>query len=148
MENGLPSTSARTLAIRMLGEVPTSVTSPPSIAANAIGISSEDGEVLVLRASCSATGMKIASAPTFLVTIDSISTRATSTGTWTSTVRRRGVIGRIMASTMPERAIAALTTRAAAMMMTTSSEKPSNARCAGTTPISTPTSSAAIATRS
>ena len=58
------------------------------------------------------------------------------------------MIGRIAASTTPERAIAALTTRAAAIMMTTSSENPSNALAAGTTPISTPTVKAANATKS
>ena len=116
--------------------------------ADAIGIRSAEGEVLVRRASCSATGMKIASAPTFLVAIDSSITNPASTGTCTCTVRRRGVIGRIADSTMPDLAMAALTTRAAAMMMTTSSEKPSKALRAGTTPIATPTTRAAMATRS
>lgn len=144
MVSGRPSTSARTLAIRMFGDVPTSVTSPPGIDADAIGISSEDGDVPVRRASCIAAGMRIAGAPTFLLALGSAITRPTSTGTCTPTVGSRGVIGRIAASTIPERAIPALTTRAAAMMMTPSSEKPSNALCAGTTP----TSSAATDTRS
>ena len=77
---GLPNMSALTLAMMMLGEVPTSVTRPPTSEAAAIGISSEEGEVLWRRASWSAIGMKIASAPTFFVAIESSSTQPDSTG--------------------------------------------------------------------
>ena len=132
----------------MLGEVPTSVTNPPIIEAAAIGISSAEAGVLLRRASCSASGMKMASAPTFLVTIESSIVHPTSAGTCTLVLRKCGVSGRIAASTTPDRAIAALTTRAAAMMITTSSENPSNAWLAGTIPMAIPTTSAAMATRS
>ena len=148
MPNGLPAVSARTLATRMLGEVPTSVTMPPSRDAAAMGISRAEGAVLCRRASCSATGMKMASAPTFLVTMESRVTHTTSTGTCVCTVRSRGMTGRISDSTRPERPMAALTTRAAAMITTTSSEKPSNALAAGTMPSRMPASRAVMATRS
>ena len=124
---GLPRMSARTLETMMLGEVPTSVTRPPVSDAKAIGISNAEGEVLWRRATCMAIGMKIASAPTFLVTIDRTSTQPASAGTWMAVVRRRGNIGRIMASTTPERAMPLLTTSAAPTMMMISSEKPSKA---------------------
>ncbi len=122
------------------------MTRPPSIEADAIGISSADGAVLMRQASCSTTGMKIASAPRFLVAIDSSITDSTSTGT--CTVRRHGVICRIAASMRPDLAMAALTAKAAAMMMTTSSKKPFKVLRAGTTPIATPTTRAAMATKS
>ena len=48
--------------------VPNSVTSPPIREANDIGISSDDGDVPVRLASCSAIGIRIASAPTFFDT--------------------------------------------------------------------------------
>ena len=62
---------------------------------------------LVAPASCSATGMKIASAPTFLVTIDSsMQRRRPAPAPAIAVVRSFGAIGRIAASTTPERAIA------------------------------------------
>ena len=102
----------------------------------------------VRRASCKATGMKIASAPMFLLTTDSAAVMPTRTGTCACSVLRRGRRGRITFSTTPERAIAALIRRAEAMMTTTSSEKPSNAFAAGTMPVATPARSASSATRS
>ncbi len=92
--------------------------------------------------------MKMASAPTFLVTIESRSTQPDRTGTCTGVVRSRGRIGRIIASITPERAMQALTTRAAATMMMMSSENPSKACFSGTIPIAMPISSAASAIRS
>ncbi len=132
----------------MLGEVPTSVTRPPSSEAKAMGISSAEGGVPVRRASWSATGIRIASAPTFFVTMESTSTDPAMTVTCACTVLSLGSTGRITLSTAPERAMASLTTRAAAMMMTISFANPSNARAGGTTPIRMPMSSAASATRS
>ena len=65
----------------MLGEVPTSVIRPPSSEPKAIGISRQEGDVPVRRASWNATGIKIASAPMFLTKADSSVTDATSTST-------------------------------------------------------------------
>jgi hypothetical protein len=59
-----------------------------------------------------------------------------------------GAIGASASSMMPERATPALTINAPATMTTMSSLKPLNALSAGTTPISTATSSAMPATRS
>ncbi len=132
----------------MLGDVPISVTSPPSSEAKDIGMSSRPGDTPVRRAIWSATGIIIASAPTFLVTIEMSMVMMTSTGTCACSVLSLGRSGRIAASTTPERAIAALTTSAAPMIITISFENPSNARLAGTTPISTPASSTPSDTRS
>ena len=133
----------------MFGVVPNSVTRPPIREANDIGISSDDGEVPVRRASCSAIGIRIASAPTFFDTIDSSSVAPTSTGTCTPhRGELRGRIGRMIRSTAPDRAIASDTTSAAATITTTSSEKPSKAWRTGTIPTTTPASSPPSATRS
>ncbi len=148
MPNGWPSTSWRTWETMMLGEVPIMVTSPPSREAKAMGISSAEAGVPVRRASCIATGRKIASAPTFLQNTDSSPTEATSTGTCVWGVRRRRSTLAISVSITPERAMAALTIRAAPTMMTMSSEKPSKAWRAGTSPVTTEANSAISATRS
>ena len=113
-----------------------------------MGMSRAEGGVPVRRASCKATGIRIASAPTFFDTMESSITAPAMAVTWVCTVRSRGSSGRIRPSTAPERAMASLTTRAAAMMTTISLAKPSNARSGGTMPISSPTSRAASATRS
>ena len=66
MLKGSPSSCSRTRETMMFGEVPTNVTMPPSSAPNDIGINNEDGDVPVRLASWKATGMSMASAPTFL----------------------------------------------------------------------------------
>jgi hypothetical protein len=53
------------------GDVPTSVIKPPMSEPKASGIRSCDGEVPERLASWNATGMRIASAPTFLMKVDS-----------------------------------------------------------------------------
>ena len=68
----------------MLGEVPTSVIDPPSSEAKESGIRNSDGERLLRRATCTAAGMKIASAPIFLTKAESSTTQPTSTPTWRS----------------------------------------------------------------
>ncbi len=50
MPNGVPVISPRTRDTMMFGDVPTSVTRPPSSAPNDIGISVEDGELPPRRA--------------------------------------------------------------------------------------------------
>ncbi len=65
----------------MFGEVPTRVTMPPMSEANAIGISKAEGGVPLRRASWRAIGMKMASAPTFFVSIERSSTPPTRIGT-------------------------------------------------------------------
>ncbi len=132
----------------MLVEVPTRVTSPPSSEANDIGINRRETEVPVRRESCCATGISIASAPTFLVDIESSAVAAAITGTWLRSVFSRSSSGRSAASTTPLRWKAALTTSAEAMITTTSLLKPSKAWSAGTTPIRTPVSTEPSATTS
>ena len=132
----------------MLGEVPTSVTIPPISEPKAMGISMKDRGVPVRRDSCAATGISMASAPTFLVIIDRTVTAETSTVTCACAPLRLRSSGRIAVSTAPERATAAETRRAAATMITTSSPKPEKASSAGMMPIRTPVSSARRATRS
>ena len=118
------------------------------MAPNAMGISSRDCLVPVRRLTCSATGIMMARAPTFLVTIDNRVTAAVSTGTWLRSVFRCGRIRFRASSTMPDLAKAADTTRAQAMITVTSLEKPSNAASAGITPMARPATRAATATRS
>ena len=65
----------------ILGAVPTRVTIPPAMAPKAMGISNREGEDPVRRATCRATGIMIASAPTFLVAMDRRVTTPVSTGT-------------------------------------------------------------------
>jgi len=61
------------------------------------------------------------------VKADRTATEPASTATCAVVVVRRGAIGRISVSTMPERCTAALTRSADATMITISSEKPENA---------------------
>lgn len=58
----------------MLGEVPICVISPPSNAANAIGIRYFDGEAPAFFANWNATGIMMASALIFLLKADSTAT--------------------------------------------------------------------------
>jgi hypothetical protein len=132
----------------MLGEVPTSVTLPPSRAPNDMGISKDDGEVPVRRASWKAIGISMASAPIFLTKADSSVTEPTSAMTCRLMVIRYGPSQRTARSMTPERAAAALTTSALATMMTMSSLKPEKALFAGTIPTPTTARSATRATRS
>src|SRR3546814_11139784 len=85
MPKGLPSISSRTRLTMMLGEVPTSVISPPSSAANDIGIRKTEGGVLFFFAIWSAEVISIASAPTFLTSADAKPTEAVSTTSWVLT---------------------------------------------------------------
>ena len=66
--------SSRTRETMMLGDVPTSVTMPPSSAANDIGISSAETGLLLRRASWNATGISIANAPMFFTKAESSAT--------------------------------------------------------------------------
>ncbi len=78
MAKGSPVISWRTRETMMLGEVPTSVTIPPSSEPKAIGMSRHEGEVLLRRASWKATGSIIASAPMFFTKADRTVTMNTS----------------------------------------------------------------------
>jgi hypothetical protein len=66
MPNGWPVSSSRTRETMILGEVPISVTMPPSSAPNDIGISNAETGFSCRRASWNATGIIIANAPIFL----------------------------------------------------------------------------------
>ena len=130
------------------GDVPTSVTSPPSRDANAIGIRRREAGVPDLRATCMAIGIMMASAPMFLVAIDRSITAPAKAGIWSVGVLRRLSTGDSTVSTTPERAMAALRTRAEAMIQMRSLLKPENISSTGTTPIIAPTTNAVRATRS
>ena len=71
MRNGSPTSSSRMRETMMFGEVPISVIVPPSSEPKAIGISRQEGEVPVRRASWKATGISMASAPMFLTKAES-----------------------------------------------------------------------------
>ena len=148
MRNGSPKISSRTRDTMMLGEVPTSVTMPPSSAPNDIGINSADTGLLLRRASWKATGISMASAPMFLTNAESTVTEPVSASTCVPVRVRYGPKRRSRRSIAPERATAALTISAAATMITMSSEKPVNALSCGTMPAAIAASSASTATRS
>jgi hypothetical protein len=130
------------------GDVPTSVIRPPRSEPKDSGMRSCEGEVPERFANCSATGISIASAPTFLMNVESTMTANTSTKTCERVVLRYGASGRITISVMPDLATAALTTSAEATMITTSSLKPEKASLGGTIPQKTEATSASIATTS
>ena len=129
----------------MLVDVPTRVTSPPSSETNDIGMSRLEGEVFVSRATRSATGIRIASAPTFLVGMDRRAVAAASTGAWLAAVLSFGRMGFSSRSARPVLATAREITREQAMITTTSEVKPVKAFLAGTMPTSTPASRAPTA---
>ena len=148
MRNGSPVICSRICDTMMLGDVPIRVMSPPSSEPKASGISTRDGGFSVLRATWSAIGMKIATAPIFLMKAESAVTADASTATCIPLVVIFGTNGFISVSISPERPIAALTTRAEPMMMTMSLLKPRKACAAGTMPQATDASRAKSATRS
>ncbi len=120
----------------MLVEVPTSVTKPPSRDMKDIGIRSDDGEVLVERLTLRATGIMMARAPTFFVSMDKSAVAPDRTGTWVCSDFSRGRMGRTSSSRTPDRATRrALMIRAEAMITTTSLVKPVKALSVGTSPV-------------
>src|SRR5437763_15140809 len=111
----------------MFGDVPINVIEPPSRDAKASGIRNSEGERSLRRATWNATGIKIASAPTFFTKAERPATQAASTPTCKEGDRNRGVSQRTRTSTAPDRPIAALTTRAPAISGTTGFENPEKA---------------------
>ena len=74
-------------ATMMLGEVPISVMSPPRREPKESGISRRETGVLLRRENCMASGMKIASAPIFLMKAERAVTAPPSTATCAPVVR-------------------------------------------------------------
>ena len=148
MVKGAPMISSRTRETMMLGEVPMSVMVPPINEAKAMGINTRCELLRWRRASCAATGMKIARAPMFFIRADITATVPPRKAIWRPGVFRWGATGRTRTSTTPERATPALTTRAEPIMITISSANPLNAFSAGTRPVKTAASSARTATTS
>jgi hypothetical protein len=132
----------------MLGEVPTSVASPPSSDPKDSGISRREAGLPVRRETWKAIGMKMASAPIFFMKADRTVTTLTRMAIWEFVVFMRGVKGLIIVSTIPERPTAALTTNADPTMITMSSLKPLKALSAGTIPQAMAASNAPSATMS
>ena len=119
--------AAGAFAVSMFGDVPINVIEPPSRDAKASGIRNSEGDRSLRRATWKATGIKIASAPTFFTKAERAVTQATRTPTCREDDRNSGVSQRTMTSTAPDRAIAALTISAPAISGTTGFEKPENA---------------------
>src|SRR5438874_12469428 len=111
----------------MFGEVPINVIEPPSSEAKASGIRNSEGDRSLRPATWKATGIKIASAPTFFTKAEREATQATSTPTCKEEERNNGVSQRTRISTAPEREIAALTISAPPISGTTGLEKPEKA---------------------
>ena len=148
MPKGWPVICSRTRLTMMLGEVPTSVISPPSSEANDIGIRNTDGEVLLFFAIWKAAGISIASAPTFLTNAEAKPTDAVSTSSCDRTRLTRFDTKASAISITPDRCTAADMTSAEPTMMTMSSEKPVNASFGLTMPSASAASSAMIAVTS
>ena len=132
----------------MLGEVPTRVTRPPTSEPKAMGISSMEGDVPPRRATWTATGRKMASAPMFFMKADRTVTPAVSAATRAPVVLSAGSRRRTARPIMPDLPTAALSTSAEATMTTTWSPKPAKALPGGTIPEAVAVSRASSATRS
>ena len=104
MRNGSPVICSRICDTMMLGDVPIRVMSPPSSEPKASGISTRDGGFSVLRATWSAIGMKIATAPIFLMKAESAVTADASTATCIPLVVIFGTNGFISVSIEPRAA--------------------------------------------
>ena len=148
MAKGWPVSSARTRETRMLGEVPTKVTRPPTSEPKAMGISSMDVDVPLRRATWTAIGRKIASAPMFFMKADRTVTPAVSVATRAPVVLSPGSRRRTTRPITPDLPTAALSTSAEATMTTTWSPKPAKALPGGTTPEAVAVSRPSSATRS
>ena len=85
----------------MFGEVPISVIKPPTSAQNDIGIRTRWAPVLCRRASCIATGIRIASAPIFFITADISATVPPNTAIWRTGVFNEAANGAISTSATP-----------------------------------------------
>ena len=134
MPNGSPTISSRTRDTMMLGEVPTSVTMPPSSEPNAIGIRSADGELFVPARELERDRHQHRERADVLHEGREHRDGADQHDDLDGVCVRYGAIGRMTRSITPERATAALTSSAQATMMTMSSEKPENALSCGTMP--------------
>jgi len=148
MRKGEPPSSARIVEIRIFGEVPTSVIVPPISDAKLIGIRKREGERPLRRAVWIATGRKMPSVPTFLISADKKATTVASAPTCSVVVGVRLSRARIPVSRMRDRAMARLTINTDAMMTMTGWANPSNALSCLTTPVRTAASNAAMATTS
>lgn len=85
---GSPAICSRSRATMMFGDVPISVTIPPSSEPKAIGINRLDGVLPVLRTIKKATGISMVRAPMFFTKPESTVTVPTSTATWIVVVVR------------------------------------------------------------
>jgi len=124
------------------------VTKPPRKDANAIGIKMREAGRPDFRAYCNATGITMASAPIFFVTIDSSITAPASAGICSDGLLSLERAGSRRCSTRPEREIAALSSNAEAMIQIRSFPNPVNILLTGIRPSSAPATSAASAIRS
>ena len=81
IEKGVPTSSCRRPEIKILGEVPIKVASPPTSEPKESGMRNSEAERPPRWANWKATGRKIARAPIFLMKAENAVTSATSTPT-------------------------------------------------------------------
>src|SRR5258708_17664060 len=145
---GWPRICWSTVEMMRLGEVPIRVIMPPTRDANDIGMSSSDIDRFACRASCMATGRKIASAPMFFMTADRNATQVTRKATCAVAEVRYGRRGRSAAWISPELRTAVLRTSADAISGKSEFLNPSNAFSTGMMPAASAVRSVSRATRS
>ena len=102
----------------MFGGVPISVTIPPRIEANEIGIRVSAGLRLALRAAWMSSGISSASAATLFIAVDSAAERLAMMPMCACRPREASSTRRASRSIAPERESPRLTIRTSAMMTT------------------------------
>ena len=130
------------------GGVPINVVMPPRIEPKASGIRTRPGGICWREATCSASGISSASAPTLFMNPESKAASAVSAAIVSVGPASVGMTARASASTAPELCRPWLSTSTQATVMTAGWPKPAKASKAGTRPPSTAASSAPTATMS
>ena len=148
IRNGAPKASLRNSATMILGGVPISVIIPPRIEANDKGINDKAGLLLAFFAACISTGINNASAATLFIIADKPAASAAITLMCAPNLRVPEMTYLASSSMAPEFDKPRLIIRTSAMIAVAGCPKPENANSEGTTPVTSPTSSAMNATRS
>lgn len=142
-----PASSRKAETIRF-GGVPTSVVMPPRMVPKASGISTCPGASPMRPASCTATGISSAIAPTLFMKPESRAPSPVRAARLAARPASAGSTLRASASTAPEACKAALSTSTAATVITAGWPKPAKAASGATSPQSTQAMRPAIATTS
>ena len=143
----MPFCTRKPETIRLDG-VPTMVVMPPRMDAKARGMRTRPGGNPRRAATCNATGMSSARAPTLFMKPESTAAMPASAATVRVSPADDGTMRRTRASTAPEFSSPLLSTRTQATVITAGWPNPRNASRDGTSPASTQASRAPAATMS